>query len=254
MKYVIIGRPNSGKQLLLKKFESKGFKILKMCTTRPSENKADEQHHIFITKEEAEVIPNKFLHMEDYGFEYFTTEKDFLEADVCILNPKGLELAAEAFPDIMFHIIHCVDITDEFKPEDTLMDEFEKQITAKDDIGIFTLTNINVIYTHRWDHVESTADNFTESILGAKRLFEHLKEIVGQAVDLQIVASDEPNYVTVVNSNDTAENYSYERFTDLLLSDPTGCLEVLKCWLTHDIQIPTLPEIVKPNKKPTTES
>ncbi len=116
-KIVLVGKGASGKNVLLKHLEEKGFKHLVSHTTRPIRpNEQDGVEYHFISKDEfKKMIENEeFLEYQEFnGNLYGTTKKEWENSDVLILAPQGVEnikklgLRDDCFiiyVDIPFHI------------------------------------------------------------------------------------------------------------------------------------------------------
>lgn len=110
MKYLIVGRTGVGKDHLVGILEKLGLKRVVSCTTREPRSEEDKKLHIFISPEEAENYPDKLPETETIvnGHTYFATRKAVEEADMYVIDPKGVYGLTKAMPDTSFQIIYVM--------------------------------------------------------------------------------------------------------------------------------------------------
>jgi len=97
---LLIGESASGKDLIAKKLEQDGYKILKSYATRP--RRPDEgDTHIFIKPEEVKQYKNDFIAYTKIGsYEYFATMEQLKQSDIYIIDPKGYHYCKDKIKDI----------------------------------------------------------------------------------------------------------------------------------------------------------
>lgn len=89
---IIVGPGGSGKDVLRKRLEKKGFRHSVSCTSRPMrEGEMDGVDYHF--KEDSFFLenPEKFIELEKFnGWYYGTTHAEFLKSDVFVITPGGV--------------------------------------------------------------------------------------------------------------------------------------------------------------------
>jgi guanylate kinase len=90
---IIVGPGGSGKDVLRKRLEKKGFKHSVSCTSRPMrDGEVDGIDYHF--KDESYFLNNRdqFIEMEIFnGWYYGTRNGDFLKSDVLVITPGGVK-------------------------------------------------------------------------------------------------------------------------------------------------------------------
>lgn len=91
-KIVIVGRGGSGKDFLRKKFQEKGFKYCVSYTSRPiREGEIDGKDYIFTTARYFNTIYSLFYEIDEFNdWKYGTLEEDFIESNLFIMTPSGV--------------------------------------------------------------------------------------------------------------------------------------------------------------------
>lgn len=91
-KIVIVGRGGSGKDFLRKKFQEKGFKYCVSYTSRPiREGEIDGKDYIFTTARYFNTIHSLFYEIDEFNdWKYGTLEEDFIESNLFIMTPSGV--------------------------------------------------------------------------------------------------------------------------------------------------------------------
>lgn len=91
-KIVIVGRGGSGKDFLRKKFQEKGFKYCVSYTSRPiREGEIDGKDYIFTTAQYFNTIYSLFYEIDEFNdWKYGTLEGDFIESNLFIMTPRGV--------------------------------------------------------------------------------------------------------------------------------------------------------------------
>ena len=107
MKWLIVGRTGTGKDYLANRMREEGMRIVKSYATRPKRS-ADEDTHIFISKDEAKAIAEaeKAAKTVIRGYEYFATKKQVMDSDAYIIDPNGVYDLVHNMPDTPFGIIY----------------------------------------------------------------------------------------------------------------------------------------------------
>ena len=94
-KIIIVGKGASGKNFLMERFESRGFRHLVSHTTRPMRNGEEEgREYHFISNEEFErmIKDNELFEYQKFGDYYYgTSNKEWNMSDVVIMAPQGVE-------------------------------------------------------------------------------------------------------------------------------------------------------------------
>jgi guanylate kinase len=91
-KIVIVGRGGSGKDFLRKKFESRGFKYCVSHTSRPIRSGEVEGKDYKFTDVEffSDNIVNFYEIDEFNGWKYGTLTEDFMNSNLFIMTPRGV--------------------------------------------------------------------------------------------------------------------------------------------------------------------
>jgi guanylate kinase len=94
-KIIIVGKGASGKNVLMERFEKRGFRHLVSHTTRPMRDcEVDGKEYHFVSNEEFEKMINegKFVEYQKFGgFYYGTSTKEWDLSDVVIMAPQGIQ-------------------------------------------------------------------------------------------------------------------------------------------------------------------
>ena len=114
----IIGKSGSGKDTVARLLQEwYGYVPVCSYTTRPiRENETDGIEHYFISQEEAEIMmggrPDDIVAQTVINNNiYFAMIENLLEADIYVIDPKGVEYIQQHFPDIeLFQLyVYCND-------------------------------------------------------------------------------------------------------------------------------------------------
>lgn len=93
----IVGKSGSGKSTIADKLHNQyGYDVLQSYTTRP-ERSEGETGHVFVTKEEYDVVPDKVATTCFDGNYYCATKEQIDNNDIYIIDPKGLKELKEAY-------------------------------------------------------------------------------------------------------------------------------------------------------------
>lgn len=94
-KIIIVGKGASGKNVLMERFEKRGFRHLVSHTTRPMRDcEVDGKEYHFVSNEEFEKMINegKFVEYQKFGgFYYGTSTKEWDLSEVAIMAPQGIQ-------------------------------------------------------------------------------------------------------------------------------------------------------------------
>lgn len=97
--FYIIGRSGSGKDTIASYLSERyGLKQLISCTTRDRRT-PDESTHVFVTREQAEAETDIIAITEINGHLYYATKRQLDEADIYVIDPRGLQQLAALTPD-----------------------------------------------------------------------------------------------------------------------------------------------------------
>ena len=107
----IVGRTASGKDTFTGMLKEHGLKPVISHTTRPIRStETDGVQHYFISEEEAARIlkdrDNIAAYTEINGCKYFTTVKSLMNADIYVIDPKGIEYLKTRHPEINLKVIN----------------------------------------------------------------------------------------------------------------------------------------------------
>lgn len=104
--YVIVGKSGSGKDTVVGKLCNEyGFKSVTSYTTRPK-RQGEGDTHIFVTKKEFNKIRKDLVAYTYFnGNEYGATKEQVNQADIYIIDKKGIEFFKEHY-DRPFKIIY----------------------------------------------------------------------------------------------------------------------------------------------------
>lgn len=120
-KYIIVGKAASGKDTTQGILTKKGFKPLRLYTTRPVRpNETGKEYH-FVSKEKMETMisQNKFISVKVFNDWYYGfTLEDFKTCDVAILTPSNIVELRNSQPELMkFTTIIYLDIPEKIRKE-----------------------------------------------------------------------------------------------------------------------------------------
>lgn len=94
-KIIIVGKGASGKNVLMERFEKRGFRHLVSHTTRPMrDGEVDGKEYHFVSNEEFEkmIKEGKFVEYQKFGgFYYGTSAKEWDLSEVAIMAPQGIQ-------------------------------------------------------------------------------------------------------------------------------------------------------------------
>ena len=107
----IVGRTASGKDTFAGMLKERGLRLVVSHTTRPIRaTETNGVQHYFISEEEAaEILKDKdniAAYTEINGYKYFTTVKSLMDADLYVIDPKGIECLKARHPEINLKIIN----------------------------------------------------------------------------------------------------------------------------------------------------
>lgn len=111
-KLLVCGRTASGKSMLASFLADKGLKLAESYTTRPKRSEGEKGHHFISHDEFISMSRNDMLCATSHnGYTYFMTKQEILDADVIVIDPRGVKEITAHFPDISFHIayVHGLD-------------------------------------------------------------------------------------------------------------------------------------------------
>lgn len=104
---LIVGRTASGKDRLSTELEKLGLRPLRSYTTRRPRS-TDEATHLFVTENEADVIPDHFIETVIDDHRYFCTKGQIAGKDTYIVDPNGVTDILEKCPDTDVMVVNLV--------------------------------------------------------------------------------------------------------------------------------------------------
>ena len=102
---LIAGRSGAGKDRYADTLAEMGLVGVKSYTTRPKRYETEDTH-IFISKEESDLIEDKVAVTKINDYEYFATKSQIEQADYYIIDPHGIRDLTNACPDVDFQIVY----------------------------------------------------------------------------------------------------------------------------------------------------
>lgn len=277
MKYIILGRTGSGKTKLADTLAANGLMLSKSSTTRKPRSEEDRKHYHFLTREEAAAIPEseKLLPTVLNGELYFSSKHMLEQADVIILDPKGMKEICGLYPDVSFRAVYIKadkDTAEEhaisrssnpdaersvflnrYESENRQFSEFEEQLKNRDYTTWPSNLSAAHVYTNTFE--ESCLQEITQSLLQYRRQHANLMKIVDQCADLGVVRSDVPGKIDLWMEADATHEHPYkvqlahDLFTDRLMGDDTGLAMTIRAWCSYGINL-NLPDEITPVEQP----
>ena len=150
-KVLIIGRSGSGKDALAIALTNKyGMKQLCSTTTRPKRYE-NENTHIFVSEEEANLMTERVAETFINGYQYFATKQQYIDCDAYVIDPYGMKRLCENTPEIPCIVVY-VNVDREIRKERAMLrdsissDKFDLSIFS---IGIWTYPFSSVLNASR---------------------------------------------------------------------------------------------------------
>lgn len=250
MKFVIIGRDGSGKTKLADLLKKSGLSVLKTHTTRPKRWPEENTYH-FHTREEAAEIKNKCLSMEYGGYEYFTTDRDIMDADVIVLDPTGLMDLAELYPNESLHVIYITadetarakraenrgenkeqekNLLDKRK-EDPRFDVFEERLK----FPVALSSNTTCVHEITNDFDPKKLKDTANALLASRQMFLNTRQILSRCIKLGLVETT-ASKVIMTQPDGNKIQCSLEIATDLAMATKETLTTLVTSWLCHETE------------------
>jgi len=103
---LLVGQSCSGKDSIASLLEKDGYKILKSYATRPMRDR-EGNTHIFIKPKDVYQYKNEIIAYTKIGnYEYFSTKQQLFDADVYIIDPRGVKYLKSKVKNIKFVVIY----------------------------------------------------------------------------------------------------------------------------------------------------
>lgn len=262
MKYLITGRTGTDKNALAKSLAAQGFSVLKTYTTRPKSDDNDNSH-IFISQEEADNYPDKFIPVVINGYEYFSTKEDVEKADVCVVDIQNIKDLTETFPDTSFHIAYVETPYDELRKEmavkraeDPLKEAaaFDKKNAAENerftefekilnDPESLIAENCRAIHRIENDYSEGKMYEWAVYLTGHKAKFDRMLKIIDTCLETDILKpGSRPGTVNVAyrkkdSSGIHTKDVSVELFTDDIFACDEGIASIMRAYLSLPVNL-----------------
>lgn len=261
MKYIITGRAGTGKNTLLDMLTQRGMTPLITNTTRNIRGPKDS-NHIFITKDQAAAIPkeNKFLYTVLNNEEYFTTQKDIEDANVIVVEPTGIWELLNEFPEESFHIVHITDVDQQLRckfatscytdqnvanadfaqriiDEEPRFKKFEEHLQKMNEEKVALAPNANRLLEIKNDYVSETLEAWADWMVAQHRLFNNLKTIVQQCIDLHTININEKGEIPIKDYENNVRYVNLSYFIDMIMNDEQSMNILMHGWLSHKVNI-----------------
>ena len=239
MKILIAGKSGTGKDYLAGLMMKNGLKLCKSYATRPPRYEGEDTH-VFISKEEADAIPEKekFAKTVINGFDYFTTGEQAYANDMFTMDPQGIRDITSAMPEEIFFLVYMYADEKERKNravarsmdpekegavfdsraahEKELFDPFENQLRNGEEIAS------NLVYTMVFNNYEEeTLDNAARTVMAQLRLQRTVDRIVDWACENDVL-EEKDGCVGVVCKDMRKEYLPKHIFANMVISEPEG--------------------------------
>ena len=237
LKILIMGRTGSGKDYLARLLTERGLKQLISSTTRPKRT-PEENTHVFLTKEEADAIPEeeKVARTVINRYEYFATKQQVLESDIYIIDPNGYYMLRHKMPDTPFLVVYVKADREEAKKHAILRasdqereaEIFEERYAAEDEQ--FTafenalMHGDGTVITHLVQNnfrENGTLANAANGILRHRNQFRGMYHLTELAKKNGLVQVSENGRIKVVTEDGIVEK-SDAQFALVLMTEPEG--------------------------------
>lgn len=180
---LIVGRTASGKTLLRKKLEEKGWKFAKTSTTRPKRTD-DEDDYYFLTNDEALAIPQekRFAEHQSSSGRYFVTEDEIRSSDAIIVEPTGVYDLIDRLPDVWFRIVYIAPINATEQRDHAIARDSDNQNAMRDFLKRYndenkTFTHFENVMAHSVPHV------VMDSCKNCRSIIKVINDYTPQAID-----------------------------------------------------------------------
>lgn len=248
--YLIVGRSGAGKSKLESELESLGLKPVTSYATRPKRT-AHERGHMFVTDEEADALEGEAVAETTIGgYRYFATKGQVEDADMYVIDPKGVRDITTAMPDKLFHVIYvsantearrarAIARADDQAAAAKAFDEREEAEGPEFDEFEHALETLDmpmpVAARHlvRNDYQPQSMTEKAMAIAADRQRHKNLVAIVDAAIDEGIVGTDERGWIRVAFEDGTHGSVPRGRFASVLGQDADAFKHIMDWWLSN---------------------
>jgi guanylate kinase len=152
-KIAIVGAAASGKDLLRKRFQDRGFTYGISCTTRPPrDGEKNGRDYYFITDEQFQqfIDDDQMVEWQEFnGWKYGLTKSEWEKCDLMILNAEAVDMLEEEYRSRLF--VFYIDIPEAIRRERLIArndkdDSIDRRILADDEqFGNFSNFDCKII-------------------------------------------------------------------------------------------------------------
>ena len=200
MKFLIVGRSGAGKDTLARELAKDGLVQVISYATRPKRF-PDEQTHIFVSDEEAELLTDRVAETKIGSYVYFATREQVEHSDVYVIDPKGVKELVTNMPETAFAILYIDADRNERKQhaiergsdraaeeaifearsqaEDKQFTEFENWLNNGDCMGENVRLVVRITNTYDADALES----MRQTVLKLRREHQNIMHIINVLVN-----------------------------------------------------------------------
>lgn len=266
--YLIIGRTGAGKTHLESVLEKKGLKTVKSYTDRPPRSKNDHSHTFISTDEILKIVNSEkcVAHTCINNVNYCADTYMIADADVYVIDPKGVDELLKKMPDKAFNLIYIKTsienrenailerVSDEDKKEqhiifenrnqdeDEQFTEFEKRILKEQQEEYAFPTNVisYIVYENTFseDDCEEFADYLIAMHQRTKQMSAIIQELKAAKVPYLPYAenNDDSDYLeltTIKPDKTTKKNLvTCEQFAERILANEQALGHLMECILS----------------------
>lgn len=112
---LLVGESGCGKSTIAAKLEAYGLKSIKSYTTRSvrENDRKDADTHTFISDEEFDKLSDIVGYTEFNGYRYCATAEQVDNADIWVIDPKGVEYFRQTYKGTKKPIVVYIDVPEE---------------------------------------------------------------------------------------------------------------------------------------------
>lgn len=251
MMFLIVGRTASGKDRLANEMCALGMTQVKSRTTRPRRT-PDEDTHVFVDEATAEAeAPHAVAATNIAGVTYYATDDDIRDADIYVVDPKGVRNLCRNMPNEVFHVIYVMAddklrrshaiaraddpeaaaaIFDERDPKEAPdFEEFRLMCTDQPEALPEPVVSVMVIDN---DYEPATLTNIANRLNNWKHQFEGVRDMVCDLSRYNLFDIDEDNLFRA-DRGDERLRYSLDQVCATYLADDEQLAALTRSWLAR---------------------